>query len=303
MSITSIASQAISEIAALAQTTATSRATASSSTAVVSAGRDVYVPGPPASVYAHYDKSSASAGVTLPAPPYAGKIDYMTDEEIWNTARHMSVEDRTYDYTGMSDVEIYQAIYDRYADVFGEPFLNIPCQLVATSGRGAATSIFHGALKDQLGTWDEVCAVNRDRLGCTGMTHAQAEQTVMQKYAGKTPLTLRDVANINAEMCNMGYLNGSMAALTKYVMLVTDTGDMNKINAFFDQPFDMTNAKSVLDEISGYSDPTTKQMITNLYSMFSSLIKFGLYDADDELLNALADHLAKNPATETIELP
>ncbi len=303
MSITSIAPQASSEIAALAQTTASSRATASSSTAVVSAGRAVDVPGPSASVYANNDKSSASAGVTLPAPPYAGKIDYMTDAEIWDTARRMRLEDRKYDYTGMSDVEIYQAICDRYVEVFGEPFLNMDEPLIASLERGAAVSVFHAALRDQFGTSRAADLVNRERLGCAGMNYAEAERTVIQKYADKTPLTLRDVVNINVEMCNMGYLNGSMAALQKYVMPASDTGDMNKINAFFDQPFNMADAKSVLDEIFGYSDPTTKQMITNLYSMFSSLIKFGLYDADDELLNALADHLTKHPATDTIELP
>ena len=257
--------------------------------------RDAFVSAAAPSQFLTYEKSAPVSG-QVPAPPYTSKIDYMSESEIWDEWARLEEEGRAMDYTGLSDVEIYQAIYDRYAEALGEAFINAPAYLCVTGGRGAAQSEFFRELYRQFGSVENMRLVNRERMGCSGMSYAEAERTVMQKYAGKE-LTMRDVSYMNMELMNMGYNNGSYTALNRSVMRLTDQGDMSKINLFFDSSFDMAGIKHSIDTFGIEDTAANRKSKASLYAFFASLIQYDIYHVDKGQQNALAEILALNTTT------
>jgi hypothetical protein len=123
MDITPV-SRTASEIAALTQTAARFR-TAKNTPVITRWRRDAYVADPATASYLNDGKTSRPTG-SVPAPPYANKIDSMSEAEIRTENVRLRKEVRTTDYTGMSDVEIYQCIYNRYAEAFGEDYMSVP---------------------------------------------------------------------------------------------------------------------------------------------------------------------------------
>ena len=232
----------------------------------------------------------------------------MSKVEIQLECARLRKEIRETDYSRMSDVEIYQYIYDRYSEVFGEDYIGIPYNWTMpdmTAWETLPSFEFGKVILEIVG--DNCNLVNRERLGFANMSYAEAEKAVMQKYAGRT-LTVRDMCNILNEMCSMGYHNGSRIPFFSYVydyirLNIGDNSDENKekIGLFLDSPLCIADAVNGINLIGTLPDtPMYKQSITNYFATLVALIQYGLCTTDENMYNKIMDHLSKNATTTTI---
>ena len=297
-----------SEFAVLSRTVAPNQTTVTQATDFTPWVKDTYNAATLDSPYPSYEKSAIATSVTF-AMSQESKIGSMSFIEVQLECARLRKETREADYSGMSDVEIYQDIYDRYCEVFGEDIIGVPsrwCIPGGTKEEDEASFSFSLALNDQFG--ENYVLVNRERLGFSEMTYVKAEQAITQKYAGKT-LTVRDMFNILYEMNSMGYNNGSGVPFYNYVSDYiklniwdgdTSFSDLKKINEFLDSPLNISDIKNKLDKVFLSGTFKSQLMASNLYNMLASLIESGFCEADEKLYDALMDHLSKNPTSTTI---
>ena len=118
--------------------------------------------------------------------------------------------DTNANYTGMTDAEIYRAIWDRYNDAFDG---NMPAILICAHPDSGDTSLgngqyttgiltqFLGEVFTKHGISDEA---RDEALGYADMSHEEREAFILKKYEGKN--TTLDFLNMTGELSLSGVL-------------------------------------------------------------------------------------------------
>jgi hypothetical protein len=106
------------------------------------------------------------------------------------------------DYTGMSDVEIYQSIYDLYADAFGDDFLDAHRYGVAAPISASPYGSYWTELYSHFGV-ENTDEVNRRRL-YGDMSTEEIQNVIIAKYPADGQRTIRDVMSMARDFAEIG---------------------------------------------------------------------------------------------------
>jgi hypothetical protein len=126
----------------------------------------------------------------------------MTSNEVTAKNKELKSITANTDYTGMSDVEIYQSIYDLYADAFGGDFLDAYRYGVASPISASPYGAYWSELESHFGV------VNRDEVNKRrlygDMAMEEIQNTIIAKYPSDGQRTVRDVMQMARDFADIG---------------------------------------------------------------------------------------------------
>lgn len=132
-----------------------------------------------------------TAKTTGKKAPYPSSNCYVEDVEGAQAALDkLKSEADSFDYTGMSDGEIFMSIFNRYSDYFGDDFLNYNWQqhIVDKSGIDKTNKNMAGRIRDQFSSEMNSHVENRQEAykyyyGYEGMTDEEMRMEIYAEFA------------------------------------------------------------------------------------------------------------------------
>lgn len=157
-----------------------------------------------------YDSTGVPPKTSVPFPIVKGEIQ---DVKAGRAALK-NIEETQMDFSGMSDIEIFRAIYDKYSNVFGDVFSEqwaypYTLQHVSTKGEVLAGDVFSGMF-NEFGKHLPNAEVFKNGVaelwGMSNMTSEERTNYLAEEFA-KSPKTEFDLAKFITKLCYVGCIS------------------------------------------------------------------------------------------------